>query len=403
MASLTKVGLLKMDWTEVAFAEENASHTWVDIPAHEGATVNPGRMVHPLRRRRQYLTDRPGQVLGRKTSDLTYSVDLVGDGVALTAAATPADDALQTALARCLGGTTNGQGSTAAAAGNTTTQITFATGEGARFLANTAIMCEGTAADGGNEVTWISSITDDVATLAVALTNALTEGDVIWNGYTAYCDRSATATCQAQIIGDDSDDVWIAMGLCGKITLQDLLQLQDTAAVQFAWTAADWDTDTGTIAAGTYDGASPLGTDADIEIHLQTAGTTTRNLVATSQLDIDPGVTWTQTMARGNGDHNHVDRVNITAIAPTGSMTLDIDDYLTAFEAGTRKTLMVACGRTPGSSWAIVIPRLQITKDPERADHFEQLARKLTFEADQSQSGDASTALMRSPIFITRL
>jgi len=51
----------------------------------------------------------------------------------------------------------------------------------------------------------------------------------------------------------------------------------------------------------------------------------------------------------------------------------------------------------------VCLPRCRINAVPPRGEHGEQTASQVSIEALENDAGDASTALMRSPIFISRL
>lgn len=391
---------LQTDWGH-HLAETN-THDWTDIHASD-IELTRERQTHRRLERTQRLTQRQTHVLGRRGGKLSFGHYLQGDGVALTTGATPAEDSLHTLLECALGGGYSAAGSTCAA-GSTTTVLNVQPGHGARFRAGTFILIEGTGEGGENEQALIRSVATDAITLEIALSHAPPADAAVWNSYTVYIDPSATATLQALLTGEAAADVFLALGLAGGFTLADLLQLEQPARVMFDLAYARWETDTDTLAAGTYDGADPLGTAEDLEIQWQDHGTQTRNLISCSALELVPGVTWTQLMARGAADVEHVDRVRMTLTEPSGSFTADVDsDFLADYEAQTVKMLLIMNGRTAGSSWAIAIPRCVISALPTRAIHAEQTATSVQIVAFENDAGDASTALMRSPIIISRL
>lgn len=381
---------------------ETNTHVWIDVAASD-VELGRERQTHRRMERTQRLTQIQENVLGRRGCTLSFGHYLQGDGVALDTGASAADDSFQTLLETVLGGGYAAAGSTCAA-GSTTTVLNVQGGHGARFRAGTAILVEGTGHGGRNEMSVIRSVATDAITLEIALTNAPPATRNVWNSYTAYVDPAATATLQALLTGDASADVFLALGLAGGLTLSDLLQTDQIARAMFALTGARWETDVDTLAAATYDGADPLGTAEEVEICWEDHGTQTRSLISCSALDIVPGVTWTHLYARGNADVDHCDRVRLTKIEPTATLTADVDaDFLTDYEAQTLKALTIMNGRTAGSSWCVCIPRCVVSAPPPRAVHGEQTANTIQIQARENDAGDASTALMRSPIFISRL
>jgi hypothetical protein len=381
---------------------ETNTHAWTDIEASDIELARE-RQTHRRIERTQRLTQIQSNVLGRRGCNLSFGHYLKGDGVALDTGASASDDSLQTLLGTALGGSYSAAGSTTAA-GCTTTVLNVQGGHGARFRAGTAIMVAGTGRGGRNEMSVIRSISTDAITLEIALTNAPPASRAVYNSYTAYVDPAATQTLQALLTGDATADVFIALGLAGGITFSDLLQTDNPARVMFALAGASWDDDVDTLAAATYDGADPLGTAEEVEICWEDHGTQTRSLISCSALDVVPGVTWTHLYARGNADVDHCDRVRLTKVEPTASLTSDVDaDFLADYEAQAVKMLTVMNGRTAGSSWCLCIPRCVISAPPPRAIHGEQTANTIQIAARENDAGDASTALMRSPIFISRL
>lgn len=394
---------------EVAFATENGSHSFASIRAIDPALTR-GQVMHDIMTNRQRITQGINQVLGRKSADskLTFGHYLRGDGVALDASASPDPDSLQLLLKLCMGGTpTYGAGSTINGTGSTTTVVNVAAGHGARFYAGGAIMVEDAGGTGINECSIIESIATDALTLKTALSNApTTAGKKVWNSYSAFIDPSATATWQFQDCSDDDAEEWLALGCVGGFTLADLLQSEagQLARLNFDLLVTHWEQDVLSLAAATYDGADLLGTTESMRIQYQTHGTTTRNLISVSQLDVNPGITWTPRVSRGNGDVEQIDRIRMTACAPTASFTADPSTaYLTAHTARTAKCLQIYFGRTPGSSWVIELPNLKVVSVPTRASQAEQVAQQVSFRAFEDDCGDASTAMMRSPIRIHRL
>jgi hypothetical protein len=94
----------------------------------------------------------------------------------------------------------------------------------------------------------------------------------------------------------------------------------------------------------------------------------------------------------------------MTACRPTATFTADVDSaFQTVFAAQTYQLLSIMFGRTPGSSWCVCIPRAKIAQVPARGIHAEQTATQVNLIACENDSDDASTALMRSPIFISRI
>lgn len=405
--------LLKVE-AEVAFATENAVHSWQDVRAIDPVLTRSQQMLR-RKHRLQRLAMHPDFNLGRKGGGLTFGHELVGATTPLTTGAAAADDTLGLLLKTCLGNTYAAAGSDVVAApGPTTTVFSVTPGHGARFRAGTVIMV---ALATGNEMSVIKEVNTDAITLEFALSAAPATGADIWNSYSYYIDPSQSATLQALLVGEATADVWLALGLVGGVTFQNLLQLEEVASAQFDLPIVQWDEDTivGGLAAGSYDEAGPSGTSDEMELHVQDDGTTTRNLISASAIDLNPNVAWTQHHARGAAEHEHVARVRqlcgaAVGSGPTASMTVDIDDDFRAdWEGKTKKMVCLMAGRTAGAAWAIVMPRAQIVNPPERGAHNEMTSYALQLEAHENDAGPdssglaAATALMRSPIVVCRL
>lgn len=392
---------------ETVFAVENDSHSWTDLRALDmSSTV--AQQMHDRAEHKVRLAQQNAQVHGRKSegSNVAFGLYLCGDGVALDTDATPANDTLQDLLELCMGGSASGAGSTAAA-DCTTTVINVQAGHGTRFAAGKAIMVEGTGPAGENEISIIESISTDALTLKIALSSAPSPDDEVWNSYTAYLDSSATATWQFQALHDDTALIFDLLGAVGRIALANILGVSDLPRVNFELQVTDWEVNTDddlSDVVGTYDGAAPLGTTEGMEVHWQTHGTSARNLISVSALEVDPGITWTLHAARGNGDRQHIQRAVMTGIAPTATFTADpLAAFWTVFTAKTEKILAIMFGRTAGSSWCIEVPRAVMSAVPVPGAHGEQPAQQITLRAHEDDCGDATTALMRSSIRIHRL
>jgi hypothetical protein len=391
--------------SESTFGVENGAHSFADVRAFDVSLTNDQTM-HDEMVNRARVTTVLEQVLGRKSANsrLGFSCYLRGDGVALASGATATDDTLQDLLTLAMGGTTSDEGGTVSGATSTTIAIDVQAGEGSRFGSGRAIMVEGTGPNGENEISIVESVTSDTLNLKIALTNAPTDGDNVWNSYTSYIDPSSTTSWQFQALGDDAADIWLALGCVGGFTLGNLLSIQDLPRIAFDLFVASWEKDSGTMAAGSYDGGDLLGTTEGMEIHYQTHANTTRNLISCSALDIVPNITWTPLNARGNADVQHVDRVRMTSVEPTASFTADPSSaFWTTHTAQTDKLLAVMFGRTPGQSWCIELPKIRISAAPQRAEHGEQVATTCNFRAYEDDAGGLSTALALSPFRLHRL
>lgn len=400
---IKRLQLLKGE-VESAFCTENGAHSFADIRAID-PRINLDQQMHEIGENQQRITQFAGHVLGRKAaSTLQFGASLRGDGTALSTGASAANDTLQDLLELCMGGSESDAGSTEDSSASTTTSIVVQNGHGSRFHSGGAIMVEGTGPNGENEISIIESISTDTLTLKVALSNAPTNGDNVWNSYTTYVDPSSTSTWQFQAIGDDSAEVFLALGCVGGFSLANLLQTDGLPTVNFDMMVTEWQSDSASLTAGSYDGADFLGTTEGMEVHYQDHGNTTRNLISVSALDIQPNITRTQLFARGNADKQHTDRIRMTGCAPTATFTADPSSaFYTAHANQTEKILLVTFGRTAGSSWAIEIPRAVISAVPQPAGHAEQNAVSVALRAREDNCGGSATARERSPIRVHRL
>jgi len=402
---------------EDAFCIENVAPALEDVRAIDPVLTRTRQMLR-RKHRLQRLAMHPDFNFGRKEGGLTFGHELVGATTPLTAAAAPADDTLGLLIKTCLGNTYNAAGTAVVAApAPTTTTFSVTPAQGARLRAGTAILVEGTGTGGVNEVALIKSVATDDVTLEFALSAAPANGAKIWNSYSYYIDASQYKTLQGQLVGEAVADRWFAAGIYGKLTFANLLQLEEVATCQFDLAVTQWDEDivAAGVVAGSYDEGYPVGTSDEMEIVFTDDGAGTRSLVSMSSLEIDPNVTWTVHHARGAAEREHAVRVRQTGGAAVGSgptvkCTVDIDvDFVTDFEAKTKKLVCLMSGRTAGACWAIIVPRAQIAQDPERGVHSEMTAYQLSLEAHENDTGaDSSgligtTALMRSPIVVCRM
>lgn len=402
--AIARLQLLKMQFSETSFCVSNSSPVLsFDIRANN-LELTLDQQAHERQHRVQRLTMKGGRVLGRKSGRLAFSVDMVGDGVALTAAATPADDSLQLLLKRTLGGSSSAAGSLVGAGATSTTVIPTTASQGSRFPMGTLVMVASVTSGGvaRNEIRPVASVGTSAIRLAVGLSATATVGAKIYNSYSAYVDPSATSTMQATIVGDDSDDdVYSALGLAGGVTFENLLQTEGVAAAAFDLAVTKWLVGEATLAAGSYDGADPLATNEEMEVHFQNVGTATPNKINVSDLQITPNIAWTPFVARGSSDKEHVARIVMTGVGPTAQFTADNDDaFITAYTARTAKYLLVTFGRTVGQAWAIWLPNCYIGPGvPSRTESAEQTTKEVALEAHENSG---TVALARSPIVVGR-
>jgi len=390
---------------EDSFCEENAAPALKDIRAI-GAKADLDEQVHVREENIQRLTQYAGHVRGMRSGKLAFEHYLVGDGVELDEGATPTDDPLQEMLTVCMGGSYSDEGSVTAGA-PTTTVIDVGAGEGIRFEPGQAVLFEDGGGSGIYEASIIESISTDTLTLAWALSNAPAAAKKVINGYCAYIDPSGTDTYQFSCIGDDNAHEWLLLGCWGGFKLSNLLQVDSVAKLAFDWTATDWEQDTAALATASFEGADPLPTNEQMEILFGNHGTSTRSRLSCSKLEIDPKVLEAHGAyhARGNLDHQGVDRVRMSKrINPTATIAPDASTaYLAAFNAATAKRLTVIIGNTPGQTIVIDLPKVYINTLPKDGAADDQLTTSINLIADEDDAGDASTAIMRSPIRITRL
>jgi hypothetical protein len=291
-----------------------------------------------------------------------------------------------------------------AQANGSTDFVPLSSTDASNFPGTGVCMLTATGTGSVNEIVPFIKSGNDLV-LQIASSNSIATDAVVYNGFQTFINQSATATGQAQCIGED--DVWLMLGLHGGFAMSNLLQLEGTATFDFTFDAIDWEVDSASIAAGSFDSTSQLATNEDMEVHWQSYGTSTRNAIACSDLQINPNIIWTPHRCRGASDTEHADRVNMTGGAAngnaiTGQFTVDAAAaYQTDFAALTEKQLLVTFGRTPGSSWAIWLPRVVITSVPSPGAHMEQSARTVQFEAMGVSSDGGYNA--RSPMHIVRL
>jgi hypothetical protein len=386
---------------EDSFATLNAVPALLDVRAIEPA-LTLEQQVHANNEKQQRITQFAGHTLGRKSGRVSFGTYLRGDGVALTSSASPVKDTLQSLLEIAMGGGTNGAGGACVAGCTSTLLVMVNTAMATSFSAGQAVLVASTGTSNTHEMAVLKSRSTSAWTLEYALSSAPASTSVVWNAYTAYVDPAATATWQFKGIGEDGNDKFWMLGCAGGLTFADLLGLEDVPKVQFDWMATKWLKTSATMTSGSYDGGALLGTSNDLEVHFQDDGTSTRNLISVSSLEINPGITWTPLYARGNDDIEHTDRIRLTRCEPTVTFTADAgSQFWTEFNLQTTKRLTVMSGKTAGQSWCIDIPRCVASVVPARAEHAEQTAVTVTLRALEDDA--ASTALGRSPIRVHRV
>ena len=387
---------------ESSFATENGAHSWTSFRAID-PQVTPGQLMHDELENKARITQGIEQVLGRKSegSRLSFGLYLRGDGDALTSGASPSDDALQSLLGDCMGGSRSGDGTTIASTSTTTVlECTHTSG----LAAGGACLVEDAGGSGINQIGLIESISGTSVTLKNALSNAPSTGKVVWGAYTSYVDPSATDTWQFRALGDAAADIWLLLGVIGGFGLANLLQINELARINFDLFCTSWEKDVATLDSGTFDGGDMLETSEAMEIHYQNHGTTTRNLISVSALEVNPGIVWTPLNARGNADVQHVDRIRMTQCTPTVNFTADPSSaFWTIHSARTAKYLAIMFGRTAGQSWCLELPNIKTMQAPARGSHAEQIATQCGFRCFEDDAGDADSALTRSPLRLHRL
>jgi hypothetical protein len=347
----------------------------------------------------------PAPVAGKKEGSFSFKMDLEG-GSADTSAGTVA-----TLLGAGLGGLRNPTAaSDAAEASSTATQIK-ATGHG---MEENELVLVGTAADSGGDGR-VGAIEDaatsaDYYDLQMALPAAPSTDDVIKNGHTLYIDWDDESYQDFLFIGDhagtsgtNDPDSWQALG-CSLSEVAFGGFEDGHPWVQFTYMVSHFQfvnyADQATFAHATAaNGGDPVGGAEHGQLLIQDAGTTTRNAIASGNVEI--------TMALNLKKINNYNNPNAAGgfkkcRAETGpTMTIpaywaeiaDMPGLLNDANAGTAKQVLYQCGNTTQGTVAFYGQRGFVKPfGPDAMGDLEELRTlNLEIEFDSGQATDEST------------
>lgn len=318
-------------------------------------------------------------------------------------------------LAAFMGGEDGDSGTTELASGSSTTALTVAVGEGARWSAN-----GGGAVISGGELRPVASVAADTITLAMALTSAPTNGDDIFNVAHYYLDRAGVGgdgeSLVFRLVGEDAEDQYLFLG-CGG-TFQIVSNLDELLRLDVDVTAAQWDRVSSESLTGiTYGGGGPLPCVAG-KLLLATTGSTVVTELTAPEFKIDPGLAITQ--SRGLGGIETVYRHYQQRANPTISFFIAHDHsafhtYLDAFSGSGLTTrqeyqLLLQVGTTPRDAASndgtgvvgFYLPNAMFGASPERVTGPNGLdGIRFSFEGRARQgAGSVPNALRDSPLHI---
>lgn len=256
---------------------------FIGCPFVEGSlSFSLNRAVLPVGHSQQHIDGMAEKVLGIKTWELSYQMNMetvdtkAGNGVTI------AQGALGRMLKIGMGGERLGVGDTfAVSAGTNAFDVTT----GARWVAGSAI-AGATGAGNALEVRVIESISSNTVTLKHNFTETTVNTETAWNSATYYLetgDGDTITSAQFALEGLEQDDRWLLMG--GQLTgLAIEAGPGIVPTMTFTWQGVDWDYADGTDTSGTLTG-STLGIETyadakplvvkDSELRVFTNGTAT--------------------------------------------------------------------------------------------------------------------------------
>lgn len=319
-------------------------------------------------------------VLGPKSCTLACGVtlhshgqDLDGDVTPTTKAAWPLLRMLQ-AIMGGMAATTNASAQTLVVVDSTTTTAVEVTAtHGSRFQAGGVIGCEVVSGSGLIEAREIASVSGDVVTVKQAFSAAPVTGSAVRGGITVYMTENPLTSLQALIEGREATDgLWLG-GLQGGFALQ--LPIGGLGQLQFSLTGADWGrVGSSSATIPSYSIFSPMAL-APLEVTVPVVGSTTRVVLAQSEITITPGIVYAP--QKSGAATNTIARMRRMPTRPLvqGSFTVPYEDdtWYTAHSSRAVRALFAQAGNVPGATCLVSVPTIQIGA-PQSAPSGENIA-----------------------------
>jgi len=340
---------------------------WVD----DSKLVQPGI---PKRHMSQRFYSGKGFAPGREDSELSIGMY---SGLAVTDAVTAPFEA--TLLSKFFGGLSNPASVRKFDAGggtHTTTKVYVAAHD---ITAGMGVLING-------EARRVASVDTTYIELEMALSAAPSDGDDVVIANTVYLDQSADVNyLDTLIMGHHAEDQIQTLAGMGPVTLEGLGN-EDLLSVLMNLTVPHWrespsgDRETAPISfAETPDNGNTAPSLGNGAVYFGDWGVTTRNVIDCDEVKIDPGLAFA--MATSGGNFTGFKRTR--GVPTCGFKTyVDSDFGLHAdFNAQTEKQALFQFGNVAGGCVFITLPRLRLSKKPDRATISDMRALELELEA----------------------
>lgn len=408
--TITRHGLRRIRVYEEPNASFAVDHSgtagdFIDVPfTMDSGTWEPTQTLLDPMTSQQYMHGRPLQVIGPRSSKLSFRVPLFLTGRLGTSAQntlTRASSAGLLLLDMFFGGSANtATGGSAISATSAAGVLTVSDGGG--FQSGGA--CGWVNSSGLMEIREIQTVTGGTITLKHNLSAAPAVSDVIYNAITFYpSDKSTRTSLQFLVQGEEADDLWVIMGCMPSSASFELQHAPDAAIamVSYEFQCADWAyVGSGSLTAATYSNFNPLAYNAG-ETLVQVVATATRSIVQHHSISLDNSITYVPAKSPNGTNgifqyvHQHAGPDSVAKV--TLGTYYEAQTWYTARSARTQYHVAPQIGRTSSGGALFTLPTAQVTNvtAPDDADGL--VGSDVTFEAmlDTDTSGQ-STELLRS-------
>lgn len=341
---------------------------------------------------------------------------LVSTGQELNASTTATKDALSKVFEAMVGGYVCGNSSTsgsAVASGGTTTGATVTTSHGGRFHPGTLVGVETGSGTGLFNVVRIATVSSDALTWTPALPASAATGAKVIQAQQIYpndLNPSVATWLQFLLEGEDRDDIWLARGMQGPLSIAWALGQNAMWSSKLAGAAWSHDDDIATpqggaaLALATLDGSGPIPIKSGSAV-LSPASGTLRTLPIVDDIELNIAGNW-QPVPSHNGVEGIAEMAFTRAEQPTVSLAVRLEDegWTDIRIAETYYRLLLQAGNVGGRMLAFEAPKMQLIGEPEDIEKNGLRWQKLTFALHEDDgSTDQTTALRRAPWRLGRL
>lgn len=204
------------------------------------------------------------------------------------------------------------------------------------------------------------------STFVTTLSFVPSSGQTIYNSHTAYLREDCSGSLQFYMKGHAAEDAWVATGLNGNFTLENVLgQLPKIA---FDLKGATWFTGASgaSLPKETYASSSAVSAFRDSKVFLYvypSGGSRMADELKCKSVSFKPAITYADVDTAG-GVENIARKVRTRN--PAGVMSVEIQTYFedrtyfTARDNATEYGLLVQIGSVPGKTVVICTPRMQL-------------------------------------------